>query len=118
MDPIRIDTVVEILDGVEALFTELLRTESMNVHVYRLQEGTKNPHAQHAEDEAYYAFSGRAKLRRRDGPSIVRGQSDSLSHPTGRSIRNDDPISSRNVRYEGVAKDCRLLLDDFCPRRV
>lgn len=63
MEPISIDAVAERLDGKEELFAEPLRRESMSVGVYRLQAGATDPQEPHAEDEAYYVLSGRAKLR-------------------------------------------------------
>jgi mannose-1-phosphate guanylyltransferase len=63
MEPVSIDAVAARLDGVDELFAEPLSEGSMSVGVYRLAAGATDPQEPHAEDEAYYVLSGRAKIR-------------------------------------------------------
>jgi len=63
MEPAGIDAVASELDGVDDLFAEPMREESMSIGVYRLAVGTTDPQEPHAEDEAYYVLSGQAKIR-------------------------------------------------------
>ena len=54
-----------------ALYCEFLNVPSMRLGVYELAAGSDDPQKPHAQDEMYYAISGRAQIRIADEDSPV-----------------------------------------------
>lgn len=54
-----------------ALYHEFLNVPSMRLGIYELAAGTDDPQQPHAQDEMYYAISGRAQIRVGDEDSAV-----------------------------------------------
>jgi quercetin dioxygenase-like cupin family protein len=50
-------------EGMDRLYYEFLRKESLSVGLYVLPAGATDPQTPHTEDEVYYVVSGRARFR-------------------------------------------------------
>jgi mannose-6-phosphate isomerase-like protein (cupin superfamily) len=63
MSTFAIDRVASALEAGGRRYHEFLRVSALSVGLYRLRAGSRDEQQPHAEDEVYYALSGRARLR-------------------------------------------------------
>src|SRR5262245_36894737 len=63
MDTFEIADLLRERERSDKLYHEFLKVPSMRLGVYVLPAGGTDPQQPHAEDEAYYVLSGRARFR-------------------------------------------------------
>jgi len=63
VDAFELVTLVEKGEQEGPPYRELLRVPSMNMGVYRLKAGARDPQTPHTEDEAYFVTRGRGSIR-------------------------------------------------------
>ncbi len=63
VDAFEIDDIIQERRRSGELYAEFLSVPAMSAGVYELAAGADDPQSPHAEDEIYYALSGRASIR-------------------------------------------------------
>jgi quercetin dioxygenase-like cupin family protein len=63
MESFELDALRWAKEGMDRLYYEFLRKESLSMGLYVLPAGAIDPQSPHTEDEVYYVVSGRGRFR-------------------------------------------------------